>query len=90
MSLTPGVVLCRLFERTAKKSGKRYFAGRLGGASVALFDTGEVSDTQQPIWILKVSEPLERSETVSRKPDAVDQATASRGFVRENDSEIPF
>ena len=71
MSLTPSIVLCKLYERQARKSGQTYFAGRLGAASVVLLRTDETSDSGQPVWVLKVSEPLPRTDaTQLRKPES--------------------
>ena len=35
----------------------------MGAAGLVMFKTEEVSDTGQPIWVLKVSEPLARTES---------------------------
>lgn len=51
------VFLCRLFEKQSKR-GNRYFAGRLGGASVVMFKD-EHGDTEN-CWQVFVQEPPEK------------------------------
>lgn len=50
-----GVKLGRVFENTSKKSGKRYFSGRLGAARIVIMhnDRGENENE----WTIFVQDP---------------------------------
>lgn len=51
----PSISACRLYQRISA-NGRPYLAGSLGGMSVTVLATGEVSESGQPIWELKFSE----------------------------------
>ena len=92
MSYSATVPLAKLYERTSKK-GNVYMAGKMGMANIVLFKSDEVSDHGQPIWYLKVSEPMQRSDArdVAKPLDADTQASADRDWQRSDlDDAIPF
>ena len=93
MSYSATVPLAKLYERTSKK-GNVYFAGRLGMANVVLFKSDEVSENGQPVWVLKLSEPLPRADArdLANKPLDVDvKAAAERDWQRSDlEDAIPF
>lgn len=51
----PSISACRLYQRVSA-NGRPYLVGTLGGVSVTVLATGEVSESGQPIWELKFSE----------------------------------
>jgi hypothetical protein len=91
------ITLARLYERTSAK-GNTYLAGRLGLVSVVAFKTTEVSDSGQPLWVLKVSETQSKAQQEAPRraspvePRASDARAAARDFPRpvEFDDQIPF
>lgn len=94
----PTVTLARLYETTSK-NGNIYMRGRMGMANVVLLKSKEVSDSGQPIWNLVVSEAPRKEDYQPRtgKPDhqappdrELETASASRGFDRKLEDEIPF
>jgi hypothetical protein len=60
---TPTISLAKLNKRTSRR-GEPYFLGRLGAANVVLVNTGEVSESGQEIWALRVSEPAPKPATL--------------------------
>jgi hypothetical protein len=51
----PSILACRLYQRVSA-NGRPYLVGSLGGLTVAVLATGEVSESGQPIWEMKFSE----------------------------------
>lgn len=87
---TPSLALCRLYECTSKK-GNVYLRGRMGLVNVVVLKTEDVSDTGQPIWVMKVQEPTPRQDEQRPRADAATRASAERGFERDPaDPGIPF
>lgn len=84
----PSLLLCELWERESA-SGNVYFAGFLGGLSVALLRDGEREHPSRPgetvtVWRLVAQERQPRQETqgTSRQPRATaraDTPPAARG-----------
>ena len=64
----PSLALCRMYQRTSKK-GATYYAGRMGMASIVLLKTDETSESGQPVWVLKVSEPAPKSDARDLRAD---------------------
>lgn len=92
MSYQNTVPIAKLYERTSRK-GNTYLAGRLGMANIVLFKSDEVSEHGQPIWYLKVSEPLPKADArdIQKPLDADTQAAASRDWQRPDlEDAIPF
>lgn len=92
MSYSATVPLAKLYERTSKK-GNVYMAGRLGMANVVLFKSDEVSEHGQPIWVLKISEPQQRSDArdINKPLDEETKAAAARDWQRPDlEDSIPF
>ena len=88
----PSLALCRMYQRTSKK-GATYYAGRMGMASIVLLKTDETSESGQPVWVFKVSEPAPKSDArdLSRRPDEEAATAAKRGFARAPDDDgVPF
>jgi hypothetical protein len=69
MAHNPSVKVARLYEATSQR-GKTYLRGRLGLANIAIVQSGEVSDSGQPIWNVLVSEPETKSEAPSKAKPA--------------------
>lgn len=68
MSDADKVLLLRLYEKTSAK-GNRYFAGRMGAASVVMMqDTRAESDGADPVWQVFVSEPRQAPAGASPAP----------------------
>ncbi len=51
----PSIQVARLFRKTSAK-GAEYFAGRWGGAKIALLKSRDVADDGGEIWHLVLSE----------------------------------
>lgn len=88
----PSLPLCRMYQRTNKK-GAIYYAGRMGMASIVLLKTDETSESGQPVWVLKVSEPAPKSDArdLPRRPDEEAATAAKRGFASAPDDDgVPF
>lgn len=60
------ILLMRLYEKTSAK-GNRYFAGRLGAASVVMM-LDERAENADPVWQVFVSEPRAPSEVQQSAP----------------------
>ena len=70
--------------------------GRMGIVNVVLVRSDEVSDSGQPIWHLKISEPAPRVDArdavrPETRTDPKMLEAAARGFERDPlDGDIPF
>ena len=93
----PSVTVAKLYERQSA-SGNTYFAGRWGLCGVVLFKTQEVSDSNQAVWVLKVSEPPkqggnQRPQQPQRPAESGNPAPAygdSEAAQRPFDDALPF
>ncbi len=94
--------LTRLYRKTSAK-GATYFAGRLGGAKVALLRSRDTAEDGGEIWDLLISEappPRQNGQGGPQRQPAADdgrrdwQAPAARqagpATPVENGDEIPF
>ena len=64
----PSFPLTRMFRKTSKE-GKTYFAGRLGGAKIALLKSKETADDGGEIWTLMISEAPKRDNEAGQRQE---------------------
>jgi hypothetical protein len=85
----PSIRVTKLYRKTSK-NGATYFAGRWGGAKVALLKTNETGNDGEEIWNLVLS------EAPAYKPDEKPAVSAPSGAPARyvprtlDDDAIPF
>ena len=52
------VTLARVYEKVSKKSGNKYFVGRIGLAKIAILRSKETAENGDAIWNIVLSEGL--------------------------------
>ncbi len=84
----PSFRVCKLYEKQSK-AGTRYYAGRWGGAKVALLKTNETGDGGDPIWALVLSEA---PQTKPEDKPAVAASSAPARHIPQTleDDAVPF
>jgi len=86
----PQIRVAKLYRKTSR-NGSTYFAGRWGGAKVALLKTQEAADNGDEVWALVLSEApaYKPQEQVAAAAPA---ASAPARYVPQTlaDDEIPF
>ena len=78
---------CKLYRETSKAGGT-YFAGRWGGAKIALVKTQEIGNDAEEVWALLLSEaPSYKPE---EKPAAASGAPVRYVPQTLDDDAVPF
>jgi hypothetical protein len=91
---TPMIQITGLWENQ-KKDGETYFKGYLGGANVLIYKNRYKTASNQPDYILYISEGKDKRKDENVDPSANDGAKKSAGewkkFESKNvDDDIPF
>jgi hypothetical protein len=84
----PSFRVAKLYRKQSKAGGT-YFAGRWGGAKVAVVKTKDVGDNGEEIWSLLLSEAPPKTED---KPPAPASGKTAPAYVERMlpDDSIPF
>jgi hypothetical protein len=79
------ILLARLYERVAKRSGNHYLTGRLGAAKITVLKSHDTTDDGVAIWNVVLAEPPPDKRARNDAPHSTAEGELTYTAVDPND-----